>query len=211
MRAIDLFAALDEGLDIDLVLLDVMLGDDNPTAAVVAETLAERGVRSLLVTMKHGGPLTRKALVAGAADVVPKDAPEGELLDAIRRAANGETLWSRRAVAILGETIGPRLSDRETQVVRMYVQGLLMSTIARRMGVTENTANTYLKRVRTKFRQLGKQADTREELRNLAADGESSSAGSRKRGDPQAGRPPDRRRGPVRLLIRVVRPARMPR
>lgn len=167
-RATDLLAALDGGLAVDVVLLDVLLGDANPHASVVAEQLTERGVTSLLVTMTHGGPQTKAALLAGACDIVTKDAPESELLDAIRRAAAGETLWSRRSVAILGEALGPHLSARETEVVRYYVQGMLIKTIARRMGIEENTANTYLKRVRTKFRQTGKSVDTREELREVA-------------------------------------------
>ena len=166
--AAELLRALDRGLAVDVVLLDVILGDANPHANVVAEQLCERGVTSLLVTMTHGGPQTKAALLAGACDIVTKDAPEAELLDAIRRAAAGESLWSRRSVAILGEALGPHLSARETEVVRYYVQGMLIKTIARRMGIEENTANTYLKRVRAKFRQTGKSVDTREELREVA-------------------------------------------
>lgn len=166
--AVDLITALDDGLTVDVVLLDVLLGDHNPRASVVAEQLVERGIPALLVTMTHGGPQTKAALLAGASDIVPKDAPESELLAAIRCTAAGETLWSRRAVAILGEALGPHLSRRETEVVRLYVQGMLIKTIARRMGIEENTANTYLKRVRAKFRQLGKEVDTREQLRSVA-------------------------------------------
>lgn len=169
-RAVDLLDALDRGLEADLVLLDVRLGPDNPQASVVAEALADRGVLSLLVTEMHSGAQARAALLAGAADLVPKDATGAEFLDAIRRAAAGETLWTRRAVSILGDTLGPHLSEREMMAVRLYVQGLLITTIARRMGVSENTVNTYLKRVRTKFRQAGKEVNSREQMRSVVWD-----------------------------------------
>lgn len=168
--AAQLVAALDAGLEVDLVLLDVLLGEHNPLAAVVAEQLATRNVISLLVTMKPGGPQVRAALLAGAADVVVKDASEQELLDAIRRACAGEALWSRRALAIIGDTIRPQLSERETEAVRLYVQGLLIATIARQMGVSENTCNTFLKRARMKFQAAGRSVASREELRLAAED-----------------------------------------
>lgn len=163
--AADLVAALDEGLGVDLVLLDVLLGEHNPLASAVAEELADRGLVSLLVTMKPGGPQVRSALLAGAADIVLKDSAEDELLDAIRRAGAGQALWSRRALAIIGEAVGPQLSERETEAVRLYVQGLLIGTIARQMGVSENTCNTYLKRARAKFQAAGRPVPSREQLR----------------------------------------------
>ena len=168
--AAELCAALDRGLAVDLVLLDVLLGEQNPLAAAVAEELTTRGVACLLVTMKPGGPQVRAALLAGAADIVQKDASEAELLEAIRRAGAGEALWSRRALAIIGEAVGPQLSDRETEAVRLYVQGMLIGTIARQMGVSENTCNTYLKRARAKFQAAGRPVASREQLRLAVED-----------------------------------------
>ena len=166
----ELIAALDGGLLVDLVLLDVLLGEQNPLAAAIAEELTTRGVACLLVTMKPGGPQVRAALLAGAADIVLKDASEAELLEAIRRAGGGEQLWSRRALAIIGEAVGPQLSDRETEAVRLYVQGVLIGTIARQMGVSENTCNTYLKRARAKFQAAGRPVASREQLRVAVED-----------------------------------------
>ena len=168
--AAELFEAIDGGVAVDLVVLDVLLGESNPLAASVAEELIARGVASLLVTMKDGGPHVRAALLAGASDIILKDASEAELLDAIRRAGSGEALWSRRALAIIGESVGPQLSQREAEAVGLYVQGLLIATIARKMGVSENTCNTYLKRARAKFLLAGRPVASREQLRAAVED-----------------------------------------
>jgi DNA-binding NarL/FixJ family response regulator len=166
--ASDLFAVLDSGTTVDVVLLDVMLGERNPPASEVARRLYEADVASLLVSMMTGGRSVKEALLAGAADYLPKDADEASLLAAIHRVAAGDTLRSREAVAILGEALGPRLSERELAVVRLYAQGLPLREIAKRLSLTENTCNTYLKRVRAKYRQIGRRVDSRWQLRDVA-------------------------------------------
>lgn len=172
VRAAELLAAVDGGHDVDVVLLDVLLGEYNPPASDVTRWLSERGIIVLLVSMLTGGKSVKDALLAGAADYIAKDADEEALLAAIHRVAAGQILHSREAVAILGEAMGPRLSEREQAVVRLYAQGVPLRQIAKRLTLTENTCNTYLKRVRAKYRQAGRRVDSRWELRDVAlADG----------------------------------------
>lgn len=166
--ASELLAQLAAGLRVDIVLLDVLLGPRNPAASVVTASLVDHGVAVVLVTMLTGGHSVKAALLAGAADYIAKDASEEELLAAIHRVAAGEILQSRQAVEILGEALGPQLSPQEAAVVRLYVQGLPLRAIAKRLALSENTCNTYLKRVRTKFRQVGRPVDSRFAMRDAA-------------------------------------------
>lgn len=166
--AADLLAALDAGLAVDVVLLDVMLGPCNPSGGAVAADLSDRGVATILVTMLSGGPSVKEALLAGAADYIAKNATEQDLLAVIHSVAAGEVLRSREAVAILSESLGPHLSPQEAAVVRLYVQGLPLRIISKRLSLSENTCNTYLKRVRAKFRHAGRTVDSRFQLREVA-------------------------------------------
>ncbi len=58
----------------------------------------------------------------------------------------------------------PRLSDREVSVLRAYTSGLTLDAVARKLGIRQSTARTYLKRVKEKYQQVGRPAYTKLEL-----------------------------------------------
>jgi DNA-binding CsgD family transcriptional regulator len=49
----------------------------------------------------------------------------------------------------------PPLSEREHSVLMAYVSGLTLDSAARRLGISTETARTYLKRVGAKYRRAG--------------------------------------------------------
>jgi DNA-directed RNA polymerase specialized sigma24 family protein len=61
-------------------------------------------------------------------------------------------------------TARPRLSAQETRVLVGYVSGLKLEAAARRAGVRPCTAKQYLDRVRRKYRDAGRPAQTKLEL-----------------------------------------------
>jgi len=58
----------------------------------------------------------------------------------------------------------PRLSQRERAVFAAYASGLTLETTARRVGIRPGTARTYLRRVQTKYEQIGRPARTKVDL-----------------------------------------------
>lgn len=62
----------------------------------------------------------------------------------------------------------PALSAQEHQALRLYTSGMTLEAVASAMYVTPNTAATYLKRVRAKFRELGDPAESKLALRDCA-------------------------------------------
>ncbi len=58
----------------------------------------------------------------------------------------------------------PSLSHREREALTLYASGLPLKSVARRMAVTEYTAKEYLKRVRRKYGEAGRPANTKLEL-----------------------------------------------
>jgi DNA-binding NarL/FixJ family response regulator len=95
-------------------------------------------------------------LAAGATGYVLKDARPGELLAAVRAAADGHVpLDPRGAAALLpAREAAPadQLSDREQQVLRLVAAGLANKQIARRLGIAESTVKVHTSSI---FRRLG--------------------------------------------------------
>jgi transposase len=50
----------------------------------------------------------------------------------------------------------------------LYASGLKMRAVARRMGVSEGTAQEYIKRVRSKYLQAGTPVSTKTDMYRMA-------------------------------------------
>lgn len=59
----------------------------------------------------------------------------------------------------------PRLAARQREVLVAVVTGNeLLTTVARRLGINEQTVKTHLRRIRAKYAELGRPAPTRRDL-----------------------------------------------
>lgn len=66
------------------------------------------------------------------------------------------------------ELARPRLSDRERNVLVLYVSGLKMTSVARRLDISPHTAKEYLDRARGKYVAVGRPAPTKVDLHREA-------------------------------------------
>jgi DNA-binding NarL/FixJ family response regulator len=143
----------------DVVLMDLrMPGVDGITAT--ARIIAARpGTRILVLTTFDDDEHLYPALSAGAQGFLGKDSPPGQLLDAIRRTANGESPFSpdvltrlvRAAVQARRDT--PRLgdlTDRERDVLALVAEGLTNAEIADRLHVAVSTVKSHVTGLMTK-------------------------------------------------------------
>ncbi|MEO7235909.1 MAG: response regulator transcription factor, partial [Lapillicoccus sp.] len=104
-----------------------------------------------------------RALRAGAAGFLLKDAPSSRLVAAVRAAATGDSLIepsiTRRLVQRFAETTAApgipavlmRLTERELDVLRLISRGLSNAEIAAEMVVAETTVKTHVARILTKL------------------------------------------------------------
>lgn len=96
----------------------------------------------ILTTFARAGYL-RRALDAGAAGYLLKDAPASELADAVRRVqAGGRAINPELAAEAWGEA--DPLTDRERQVLRLAGEGKASGEIAAQLHLSDGTVRNYL-------------------------------------------------------------------
>jgi two-component system response regulator DesR len=128
----------------DVALLDIeMPGLDGLSAAArLAEALPE--TRVLVVTTFGRSGYLRRAMAAGAAGFMLKDAPAGELAAAIRRVHAGERVVDPGlAAAALTEGESP-LTARETEVLAAARTHATVADIAGALFLSPGTVRNYL-------------------------------------------------------------------
>jgi DNA-binding NarL/FixJ family response regulator len=149
-----------------VVLLDLDLGDGTRPQDNLRRLLSDE--RAVVVFSAAAAPsAVRSAMRAGASGFVPKTDDVEALATAIRAAAAG-TGWISPQLAFLLLTDdapdAPDLAPRELEALRLYATGMPLKTVARRMGLSPETAKQYIDRVRQKYRRVGRDADTKIDL-----------------------------------------------
>jgi two-component system response regulator DesR len=127
----------------DVVLTDIEM--PRMTGLELAAELKRRGSTArvvILTTFARGGYL-RRALDAGAAGYLLKDAPAERLAEAIRRVHSGLRAVDPELAAAAWEDADP-LTDRERQVLRLAGEGQSSARIAAELHLSEGTVRNYL-------------------------------------------------------------------
>ena len=155
---------------VDVVLLDVDLKDNIPISLKIS-TLKTTGVKVVLMSTYSEPNIVREALAAGALGYLVKSEPVDMIIEAIRAAAKGESFISAELdLAINAADIGgaPKLSAQERRVMALYGGGEPVKAVAYQLGISEETAKSYLKRIREKYRVAGIDVGTKVALRRRA-------------------------------------------
>ena len=156
----------------DVLVLDLnMPGTQTSleTLPLVRERCAETA--TVVLTMQEDPEFARRALRAGALGYVLKEAADTELVEAVRRAAEGETYLNPSLGARLAATpeqpTGPPddLSVRELEVLRLITLGHTNAEIGEQLFLSVRTVETHRAHVQQK---LG--LSTRAELVRYALD-----------------------------------------
>jgi len=155
---------------VDVVLLDLDLKDNIPVSLKI-NTLKTTGVNVVLMSTYSEPNVVREALAAGALGYLVKSEDADMIVEAIRAAAVGESFISAELDLALnsGEIGGaPKLSAQERRVMAMYGAGEPVKSVAVGLSISEETAKSYLKRIREKYRIAGFDVGTKVALRKRA-------------------------------------------
>lgn len=149
-----------------LVLLDLLLRDGSlPTDNV--HRARRLGAEVLVLTSGDNRYLLREAMRAPTLGIVRKSAPPEQIIAAIRAAARRDPLVSTEGAMIVDtdpELQGAPLTDREREVLALYAAGAGAKNVAHELGISENTVNDHLKRIKAVYQRLGRPANTKVEL-----------------------------------------------
>ncbi len=140
----------------DVVVLDLQLPDLSGVEVIGGLVEALPQVRVLVLSASGEQQDVLDAVKAGAAGYLVKSAAREEFLDAVRRTAEGDAVFTaglaglvlgeyrRLAAASADGPDAPRLSDRETEVLRLVAKGLTYRQIAERLTLSHRTVQNHV-------------------------------------------------------------------
>ncbi|MEU7874322.1 response regulator transcription factor [Dactylosporangium sp. NPDC049140] len=133
----------------DVLVLDMHLTGDGPCVPEVATAAAHCKV--VLTAGDERRSDIARCMAAGARAFVPKSSQPHLFVEAVRLVAAG-------GAPPAPQVVQPGLSPREQTVLDNVAAGLTHEQIARRLGISKHTVDTYLKRIRAKL-NLGNKAE----------------------------------------------------
>lgn len=145
-----------DSLEPDLVLMDLQMPELDGVAATRRIRRDHDGVEVLILTTYDTDADITRAVAAGATGYLLKDASREELMQAIRLAAQGESVLSPKVASrVLGRMRAPaeeELSTREVEVLLEVADGLSNKEVGRVLHISEATVKTHLLHI---FAKLG--------------------------------------------------------
>ncbi|MGV9746363.1 response regulator [Rhodococcus zopfii] len=147
--------------DVDVVLMDIELGDGSGVEATGSLLARYPGIRVLMVTMHEDADLLVAAMRAGARGYLVKGADPAGVERAIRAVADGElivgaavaekALGAMTAIRTGAHAAFPELTDREREVLDLVARGYDNATISRRLVLSQKTVRNHVSNVLSKL------------------------------------------------------------
>jgi DNA-binding NarL/FixJ family response regulator len=141
----------------DVVVLDLQLPDMSGVEVTHGLRAAHPVARVLVLSASGEQQDVLDAVKAGAVGYLLKSAARPEFLDAVRRTAGGDAVFTPGLAAlVLGEfrrlaagpaaegADAPRLTERETEILRMVATGLSYKQIATRLTLSHRTVQNHV-------------------------------------------------------------------
>lgn len=134
--------------DPDVVLMDLRMPEMDGVEATRAVRERRPEVAVLVLTTYDTDEAIVRAVDAGAAGYMLKDSPTEDLVNAVRRAAAGETVLAppitKRLVERIHKVSPDALTSREIEVLREVANGNTNAEVAERLHISEATVKTHL-------------------------------------------------------------------
>lgn len=152
--------------DTEVAVLDLRLADGSSPATNV-HRLVENGISVLVLTSGESPALVAAAARLPVLGIVRKSVRLDVLGEALRAAAAGELFMSTELASAIDtdpELASARLSAQEQRVLALFARGVKAQTVASRLGIAVTTVNDYVRRIRSKYEDIGRPAHTKVDL-----------------------------------------------
>ncbi|MCX7175162.1 MAG: response regulator transcription factor [Proteobacteria bacterium] len=135
----------------DLVLMDISLTDISGISATRHIVTANPAIKIIAVSTYIERNTVESIMEAGAAGYINKAAGGEELVLGIRTVLDGESYLSRNVSEMLVDdqqcrqprNVGNRLGRRETEVLKLVVEGLTSTQIATKLFIAVGTVDVH--------------------------------------------------------------------
>jgi DNA-binding NarL/FixJ family response regulator len=143
-----------------VVVLDLQIPGPNGVAVTAEVVRQDPSARVLILSASGEQADVLEAVKAGATGYLVKSASRSELIEAVRRVAGGDTVFTPGlAGLVLGEfrrmldgstgadaaRAGERdLTDRETEILKMVAKGMSYKQIAERLVISHRTVQNHV-------------------------------------------------------------------
>lgn len=139
----------------EVVVLDLQLPDGSGVEVIQGLLASHPTVRILVLSASAEQQDVLEAVKAGALGYLVKSAGREEFLDAVRRTAEGDAVFTaglaglvlgeyRRLAATPATSDTPRLTERETEILRLVAKGLSYKQIAERLVLSHRTVQNHV-------------------------------------------------------------------
>jgi two-component system response regulator NreC len=139
-----------------VLVLDLNMPGGSTLRAIPAIRAESPDTQIVVLTMQQEPAFAREALGAGALGYVLKEAADEELVEAVHRAAMGESYLNPGLGARIASELPPGppddLSEREVDVLRLIALGHTNVEIAERLYLSVRTVETHRSHIQHKLR-----------------------------------------------------------
>ena len=136
----------------DVTLMDLQLPVLSGLEAIRRIRSADVHAKIIVLTTYHGDEDVHRALEAGAATYVLKEAVLDDLAGVVRAGHNGAQPLSDDVRRILATRLNyGQLTAREVEVLELIAQGLSNKEVGKSLGITEETTKVHVRNIMEKL------------------------------------------------------------